>query len=102
VISHITKTGHINLITGLVTSAAWFDSLPEDLQTILREEALKAGDVASYGTQDSLAGIERELTEKGVSVREVDVTPFKEATAPVYDDLGYGDLRDTLQSMAAQ
>lgn len=101
VITHITKTGHINLITGVVTSAAWFDSLPADLQKILRDETLKAGDIASYGTQDSLAGIEAALKAKGLSVRDVDVTPFKEATAKVYDDLGYGDLRDTLRAMAA-
>jgi len=31
----------------------------------------------------------------------IDVTPFKEATAKVYDDLGYGDLRDKLRAMAA-
>ena len=33
----------------------WFSSLPADQQKILREEALKAGDVASYGTRDRLA-----------------------------------------------
>jgi len=41
VVTHITKTGHINLITGLVTSAAWFDSLPEDLQVIVREKTCR-------------------------------------------------------------
>ena len=102
VITDITKTGHINLITGLVTSAMWFDGLPADLQTILRDEALKAGDIASYGTLDSLAAIEADLTAKGVNIREVDTTPFKDATAPVYDLLGYGDLRDTLRAMAAE
>nr|WP_319515423.1 C4-dicarboxylate TRAP transporter substrate-binding protein [uncultured Cohaesibacter sp.] len=102
VIKYVTKTGHINLITGMVTSAMWFDSLPADLQTVLREEALKAGDIASYGTLKSFEGIEKELKEKGVEVREVDVTPFKEATAKVYDDLGYGDLRDKLRAMAAE
>ncbi|PCJ07764.1 MAG: C4-dicarboxylate ABC transporter [Rhodobacteraceae bacterium] len=102
VITHITKTGHINLITGVVTSGGWFNSLPADLQVILRAEALKAGDIASHGTEDSLAGIEAALVAKGISVREVDVTPFKEATAVVYDDLGYGDLRDTLRAMAAE
>lgn len=101
VVTHITKTGHINLITGLVTSAAWFDGLPADLQAILREKALEAGDIASYGTRDSLARLESELTAKGVSVREVDVTPFREATAGVYDTLGYGELRDQLRAMAA-
>ena len=102
VVTHITKTGHINLITGLVTSAAWYDSLPEDLQEVLRTEALKAGDIASYGTRDSLEAIEAELTAKGVSVREIDATPFRDATADVYDKLGYGELRDRLREIAAQ
>lgn len=102
VITHVTKTGHINLITGLVTSAAWFDSLPDDLQVILRDESLKAGDIASYGTQDALAGIEADLVAKGIVVNEVDTAPFKAATAVVYDDLGYGELRDVLRAMAAE
>lgn len=102
VTKHLTKTGHISLITGLVTSASWFDGLPEDLQTILRDEALKAGDVASYGTEDSLAKIEADLVAAGMIVNTPDLTPFKEATAGVYDKLGYGELRDTLQAIAAE
>lgn len=102
VTSVLTKTGHINLITGLVTSAPWFDSLPADLQKVLRDEALKAGDIASYGTQDALAQIEADLVASGMTVNEIDVTPFKEATAVVYDKLGYGALRDELQAIAAQ
>jgi TRAP-type C4-dicarboxylate transport system substrate-binding protein len=102
VTKHLTKTGHINLITGLVTSASWFDSLPEDLQVLLREEALKAGDVASYGTRDALEQIEADLVAAGMTVNNVDVTPFREATAGVYDTLGYGALRDQLQAIAAE
>lgn len=102
VITHVTKTGHINLITGMVTSASWFQSLPADLQVILRDEALKAGDIASYGTQDSLASIEAELVAKGIVVNEIDTDPFRAATAAVYDDLGYGELRDTLRAIAAE
>lgn len=100
--THLTKTGHISLITGLVTSASWFDSLPEDLQTIVRDEALKAGDVASNGTQNSLAQIEADLVAEGMTVSTPDLTPFKEATAGVYDKLGYGELRDQLQAIAAE
>lgn len=102
VVTHVTKTGHINLITGLVTSGGWFNSLPEDLQKIVRDQALKAGDIASYGTQDALAGIEADLTAKGITVSDVDTTPFRDATAVVYDDLGYGELRDVLRAMAAE
>ncbi|HWK67587.1 MAG TPA: C4-dicarboxylate TRAP transporter substrate-binding protein [Rhizobiaceae bacterium] len=100
VTKYLTKTGHINLITGLVTSASWFDSLPQDLQTVLREEALKAGDAASYGTRDKLAEIESDLKKAGMTIDEIDVTPFKEATAGVYEKLGYGGLRDSLQAIA--
>jgi tripartite ATP-independent transporter DctP family solute receptor len=99
---YLTKTHHINLITGLVTSASWFDSLSPELQTILREEALKAGDLASHGTEDSLAKIEADMKAAGMTVSEPDLTPFKEATAGVYDTLGYGELRDTLQKIAAE
>lgn len=102
VVDHITKTGHINLITGIVTSAAWFDSLPAEYQAILREEALNAGDEASRMTQESLAEYERQFEEQGVTISEIDVTPFVEATAPVYELLGYGELRETLQPILDQ
>ncbi len=98
----LTKTGHINLITGMVTSGAWFDSLPDDLKTILRDEALKAGDVGSYGTRDALAQIEADLAAAGMTVSAIDTAVFKEATSGVYDKLGYGALRDTVQALAAQ
>lgn len=102
VISYITKTGHINLITGLVTGGTWFDSLPEKYQKLVREEALKAGDIASYGTQDALADLEKKMEAEGVTISEIDTTPFKEATAPVYDKLGYGELRDEMRAIAAE
>ena len=102
VITHVTMTGHINLITGLVTSASWFDTLPEDLQVILREEALAAGDVASYGTADALAGIEADLVAAGVSVDYIDVAPFVEATRPVYEKLGYGALHPLIDQLLAE
>ena len=98
----LAKTGHINLITGMVTSGAWFDSLPADLQKVLRDEALKAGDVGSYGTRDALAQIEKDLAAAGMTVSTPDTQVFKDATAGVYDKLGYGALRDTVQKIAAE
>jgi tripartite ATP-independent transporter DctP family solute receptor len=102
VVSHITKTGHINLITGIVAGGIWFDSLPAELRTIVREEALKAGDIASTGTEKALASLEAEMKAKGVTISEIDTTPFKKATASVYDKLGYGALRDEMRALAAQ
>lgn len=102
VITYVTKTGHINLITGMVTSASWFDSLPEDLQTILRDEALKAGDIASYATRDSFEAYEAQMTAEGITITTPDLAPYREATAGVYDKLGYGELRDKLRAIAAE
>jgi tripartite ATP-independent transporter DctP family solute receptor len=97
-VKFITKTGHINLITGVVTSRIWFDKLPADLQKLLRDEALKAGDIASNGTIDSLARFEAQFKEKGVTIAEIDTTPFVESTKAVYDKLGYGELRKQVEA----
>ena len=102
VTKYVTKTGHINLITGIVTSAPWFDSLSPELQTILREEALKAGDLASHGTEDTLTQIEKDLVAAGMTISDIDTAAFKSATAGVYDKLGYGELRDQLQTILNQ
>jgi tripartite ATP-independent transporter DctP family solute receptor len=101
-VKFITKTGHINLITGVVTSRIWFDKLPADLQQVLRSEALKAGDVASQGTIDSLARYEAQFKEKGVTIAEIDVTPFREASKAVYDKLGYGEVRKQVEAVLAK
>ena len=93
VVKVVTKTEHIYLITGIVTSRTWFDKLPADQQAVLTEESFAAGKWASEATIASLADYEKKLREKGVSVVEIDKTPFKNATAGVYATLGYTDLR---------
>ena len=93
VVKVVTKTEHIYLLTGIVTSRTWFDKLPADQQAILTEESFAAGKWASEKTIESLADYEKKLREKGVSVVEIDKTPFKNATSSVYATLGYTDLR---------
>lgn len=93
VVKIITKTEHIYLITGIVTSRTWFDKLPADQQAILSEESFAAGKWASEATIASLADYEKKLREKGVTIVEIDKAPFKAATAGVYQTLGYTDLR---------
>ena len=81
VVKHITKTEHIYLITGIITSRAWYDKLPADQQAILREESFAAGKWASEATIASLADYEKKLREKGVTITEIDKAPCKAATA---------------------
>ena len=99
VTKHLTKTSHFNLITGIVTSAAWFDKLSPELQTILREESLAAGDFASRATEESLVKFEAEFKAKGMTIAEVDKAPFIAATKGVYDKLGYGELRTKVEAL---
>ena len=39
---------------------------------------------------------EKLMVEAGMTVIEPDITPFKEAVEPVYEKLGYAELRDQL------
>ena len=88
VIKVITKTEHIYLITGIVTSRTWFDKLPADQQKVLLEETEAAGKWASEKTIESLADYEKKLREKGVSVVEIDKTPFRNGTGGRLRDAG--------------
>ncbi len=95
----MTKTGHFNLITGVVTSAAWFEKLPPDLREMLKEETLKAGDVASHGTEAAIADLETKMKAAGMTVAEVDTAPFVAATAGVYAKIGYADLKTKIDAI---
>lgn len=82
---YIAKTEHFQLMSPLVIGNEFFESLPEDIQQILLEEAEKAGKYASEQTLNGLAENEEEMKSQGVTVMEVDITPFKEASKSVYE-----------------
>ena len=42
------------------------------------------------------------MAEAGMTISEIDVTPFKEATAGVYEKLGYTDLKKQVDAILAQ
>lgn len=91
VIKHVTKTGHIQLVTALVVAAEAWDQISPENQEIVRNLAVENGRYASQLTielgEDALA----EVAANGVTISEVDLAPFKEAVAGVYDML---DLQD--------
>ncbi len=101
VVKFITKTAHINLITGLVGSRSWFDALPQELRTVVREEALKGGDVGSQATIASLEEFEGRLRAQGVTISTPDLAPFREATRVVYEKLNYTALRREVDAVLA-
>jgi len=96
VVTNIALTKHIHLMTGLATSEAWYQSLPENLRTIVDEELFQAGADASQATIDAQASVRANMEAAGVTFNEVDTSVFREAVSGVYDELGYSEYRDQL------
>jgi tripartite ATP-independent transporter DctP family solute receptor len=97
VATNIALTNHIQLFTGLATSQAWWESLPEDIRTIIDEELKAAGDEATRMTVERLGEVQTEMEAAGVAFNEVDMAPFREATASVYEEVGLVEAREALQ-----
>ena len=98
VTDYLSLTGHFYLLTGLVISRDWFDSLPAEFQTILLEEAFNAGIVASQAVLDLEAEHLETLLAQGLTLVDVDIDAFRTATDEVFDELGFRELKDAIDS----
>lgn len=96
---NITKTNHIHLMTGIIVSQKWLNALPDDLRTILHEEAEKQGNQASENTIKKEQELLTLMAQHGVSVDPVDATPFKQACASVPEKLGLKDALAEVQKV---
>lgn len=95
VLSHASETGHILLINFEVVSTEWFNSLPEEYQQILVEEADKAGRATSEVMEEQIPAIKEELIAQGVTINEdPDIEAFKAAGEAAYEKLGLTAVRD--------
>lgn len=82
---YISMTRHILQTNIIIANDAFFQSLPEDLQAIVSDEIVKAGE---YNTELQMAA-EQDLVAKiekagGTIVNDVDRAEFREATKSVY------------------
>ena len=98
VITHVTKTGHIQLISGLVGSEAWYQSLHRNEKRLVDEAAAAAGLFASEQVRQAEINIEAALTEQGIVITQPDKSPFRRATEQVYSKLGYAKLYRDVQA----
>ncbi|MDW5377112.1 C4-dicarboxylate TRAP transporter substrate-binding protein [Halomonas sp. HP20-15] len=96
VINNVALTHHIQLMSGIVTSDQWYQSLPENLRSILDEELKKAGAEASQATVAALDETRKHMEEDGVTFTEVDTELFRQRVDSVYKELGYDKYRDQL------
>jgi tripartite ATP-independent transporter DctP family solute receptor len=99
---HISKTGHILLMNGPVVGAKWFNSLPKDLQDMLIEEALAAGEWTTKTVMDSEGDIEAQMVKEGAIVTQPDVAAFREAAKKAYEVLNLTDLKAKVEQVLAQ
>ncbi|EGL81748.1 TRAP dicarboxylate transporter, DctP subunit [Caldalkalibacillus thermarum TA2.A1] len=90
---YMSLTGHVYSVAVYLLSEETYNKLPEDLRQIVVEEGQKVGayqrDLIVEMEQESL----EKLKEQGMEIIEdVDITPFRDAMAPVYSTYQYQDL----------
>ena len=88
---HLTLTGHWFLPKAVRVNAAWLDSLPQDLQDIVRSTAKEAFAEQRKINRAKAADTLEELKKLGVEVHELskeELAKMEEITAKLYDDFG--------------
>jgi TRAP-type C4-dicarboxylate transport system substrate-binding protein len=90
------KTGHFQLMQGLICGSKWFNTLPPDLQKLLVETAIEVGKETAKDVIAECDEAEKKMVKAGAQVSTPDLKPFKDAVEPVYKALGYADLRAQL------
>ncbi|WP_147919161.1 C4-dicarboxylate TRAP transporter substrate-binding protein [Ruania zhangjianzhongii] len=99
VADHATETSHILLVNFEVVSADWFNSLPEEYQEILIEEADRAGLETSEQMESAIAEIKEQLLAEGMIINEdPDLEAFRQAGEAAYEALGLTEARDQIWS----
>lgn len=97
VCKNYTMTHQYQLMLGLVVSDDWFNKLPEDLQKILAENSVKAGEYSSQLTLDLVDQQLEDMKSKGLVVNDtIDLTEFKAAAEGVYEAEGLTQARQKL------
>ncbi len=100
VCSYVNKTGHFMLLGTPATGTIYFDSLSEDYQKLLVDTFRENGTEYQAICAEMEIECEKQMAEAGMTIHDVDNTPFKEAVEPVYEKLGYKDLRDQILTEA--
>ncbi|GGK50976.1 TRAP transporter substrate-binding protein [Salinarimonas ramus] len=85
VADHFSLVGWINMTAHIFMNKAQFDALPEDVQTALLEAGAESAVWQRTYVVEQEQPLLAELREKGVTIVEPDVAPFREASMPLYE-----------------
>ena len=102
VIKHVTLTGHIQLVTALVIGAETWDQISPEHQKIVRDLAVENGRYASGLTIELGEKAMTDVAATGVTISDVDLAPFKEAVAGVYDMLDLTKEAEIVKTVLGQ
>jgi TRAP-type C4-dicarboxylate transport system substrate-binding protein len=93
-LKYTNKTGHFQLVGSVVTGTKFFNSMSKEDQDLFLKTFRDVGTEYQKKVNDVSDQYEKEMAEKyGMIVRDVDPAPFINAVQPVYQKLGYAELR---------
>ena len=82
---HMTRTGHIAGVIGLWASASAWQRLPADVRALLERAGPEAARQQREVGAAEDARATAELRERGMTVREIDVSSFRQAAARLWE-----------------
>ncbi|MDR1574448.1 MAG: C4-dicarboxylate TRAP transporter substrate-binding protein [Treponema sp.] len=93
-LKYTNKTAHFQLVGSVVTGTKFFNSMSKENQDLFVKTFRDVGTEYQQKVNEVSEQYEKEMASKhGMIVRDVDPAPFIEAVQPVYQKLGYADLR---------
>jgi tripartite ATP-independent transporter DctP family solute receptor len=93
-----TFTEHFQLLTALVISEEWYQTLPDEYKEILTQCAIDAGDAAAQATIEKESEYIADMESKGMTFSTVDKAPFIEASEAVYEKMGWTELKKEIDA----
>ncbi|GGG19113.1 TRAP transporter substrate-binding protein [Paenibacillus abyssi] len=81
---YLSLTGHQYSPSPVMISSKFYDSLPDDLKTVIEEAAIEARDFQREVSQENQAKLLEDLTAEGMEITEVDQEAFRAKVEEVY------------------
>ncbi|PTM59176.1 C4-dicarboxylate TRAP transporter substrate-binding protein [Desmospora activa] len=103
VAKHLTLTGHTKIISPWVTGTPFIDSLPDELEKILRESGDDAGEYAKAIVVSEEKRVLKKFKEQGIQINEIDQEPFQQRAKGIYEEMDEWspDLQQTIEALLA-
>jgi tripartite ATP-independent transporter DctP family solute receptor len=85
---YLSMTSHVYTPAYVVTSPSWWQALPEEVRSVLEEEALGTQAFVHETAAQLDSDLLDQIRESGVTVNAPDRTPFLDASAAMYSEYG--------------